>query len=62
MEDIDLEVDYDRFYNEESEDYGPTFVTTNLNDITLIGIKDCKYLLLCGKCDKTNLMCSQYER
>lgn len=32
------------------------------NDIKLIGIQDCKYLLPCGKCDKTDLMCSQYER
>lgn len=32
------------------------------NDIKLISIKDCKYLLPCGKCDKTDLLCSQYER
>ena len=61
MEDIDLEVDYGHFYNEESEDYRPTFVTTSLNVITPIGIKECKYLLPCGKCDKTDMMCSQYE-
>lgn len=61
MEDIDLEVDHGHFYNEESEDYGSTFVITNLNDIMPIGIKECKYLLPCGKCDKTDQMCSQYE-
>ena len=28
---------------------------------TLVQIKTCKYLLPCGKCDKTDLMCSQYH-
>lgn len=31
------------------------------NGIKPIAIKECKYLLPCGKCDKTDLMCSQYE-
>lgn len=30
--------------------------------IKLIPIQQCKYLLPCGKCDKTDEMCSQYER
>jgi hypothetical protein len=34
----------------------------SVNDMKLIAIKDCKYLLPCGKCDKTDLLCSQYER
>ena len=29
-------------------------------DMKPITIKDCKYLLPCGKCDKTDLMCSQW--
>ena len=27
---------------------------------TIFPIKDCKYLLPCGKCDKTDQICSQY--
>ena len=34
----------------------------SVNDMELITIKVCKYLLPCGKCDKTDQMCSQYER
>ena len=33
-----------------------------VNEMKPITIKNCKYLLPCGKCDKTDLLCSQYER
>ena len=29
--------------------------------INLQVVKTCKYLLPCGKCDKTDQMCSQYD-
>ena len=31
------------------------------NDIKTIAIKECKYLLPCGKCDKTDELCTQFE-
>ncbi len=33
----------------------------SVNDMKPITIKDCKYLLPCGKCDKTDQMCSQWQ-
>lgn len=33
----------------------------SVNDMKPINIKVCKYLLLCGKCDKTDQMCSQWQ-
>ena len=33
----------------------------SVNDMKPITIKGCKYLLPCGKCDKTDLMCSQWQ-
>ena len=32
-----------------------------VNDMKPIAIKDCKYLLPCGKCDQTGQMCSQWQ-
>lgn len=33
----------------------------SVNDMKPIIIKGCKYLLPCGKCDKTDQMCSQWQ-
>lgn len=33
----------------------------SIKDIKPIEIKVCKYLLPCGKCDKTDQMCSQWQ-
>ena len=33
----------------------------NQQVVNTIPIKDCRYLLPCGRCDKTDEMCSQYQ-